>query len=139
MTYKTYKNQFGHVQTLQNSIWTCAEFTKINSDMCRTYKIRFGHVQNLQKSIRTCAELTKFDSDMCRTYKIRFGHVQNLQKSIRTCAELTKSVKILLKIRTNASAPQRGSGRYTEVVTVIDRFSACKGPKVAIKARQYPK
>ena len=62
-------------------------------------------LQNLQKSIRTCAELTKFDSDMCRTYKIRFGHVQNLQKSIRTCAELTKSVKILLKIRTNACAP----------------------------------
>ena len=73
---RTYKNQFGHVQNLQNSIRTCAELTKFDSDMCRTYKNQFGHVQNLQKSIRTCAELTKINSDMCRTYKIRFGHVQ---------------------------------------------------------------
>ena len=56
---RTYKNKFGHVQNLQKSIRTCAELTKINSDMCRTYKNKFGHVQNLQKSIRTCAELTR--------------------------------------------------------------------------------
>ena len=76
---RTNKNQFGHVQNLQKSIRTCAELTKINSDMCRTYKKQFGHVQNLQKSIRTCAELTKINSDMCRAYKNQFGHVQNLQ------------------------------------------------------------
>ena len=83
MTYKTYKNQFGHVQNLQKSIRTCAELTKVNSDMCRTYKIRFGHVQNLQNSIRTCAELTKINSDMCRTYKIGQNTPQNSDKCMR--------------------------------------------------------
>ena len=112
-------------RTNKKSIQTCAELTKFDWDMWRTNKNQFGHVQNLQKSlrhvqnlqnsIRTCAELTKSNSnmcrtyknhfDMCRTYKIRFGHVQNLQKAIQTCAEHTRSVKILLKIRTNARAP----------------------------------
>ena len=67
----------------RNSIRTCAELTKFNSDMYRTYKIRFGHVQNLQNSIRTCAELTKINSDMCRTYKIGQNTPQNSDKCMR--------------------------------------------------------
>ena len=57
---RTYKIRFGHVQNLQNSIRTCAELTKNNSDMCRTYKKQFGHVQNLQDR-----QNTPQNSDIC--------------------------------------------------------------------------
>ena len=76
-------NYTSDLQNLQKSIRTCADLTKINSDMCRTYKIRFGHVQNLHNSIRTCAELTKINSDMCRTYKIGQKSPQNSDKCVR--------------------------------------------------------
>ena len=52
---------YSYSKEYRNSIRTCAELTKFDSDMCRTYKIRFRHVQNLQKSIRTCTAPPSYD------------------------------------------------------------------------------
>ena len=45
-------NYTSDLQNLQNSIWTCEELTKFDSDVCRTYKIGQNIPQNSDKCMR---------------------------------------------------------------------------------------